>query len=190
MEVEICNEKKILLKFKVKECFLHPGISKRYECANFGDQGITVGCWDLYRHDIDCQWVDITDVKPGNYIFQVSACHSICRATKIMCELLFTQFSQKPALNQTSRMGEVKYKYILSPLRLSPLQVVINPNQEVAESDFTNNAMKCNCKYDGHRIWFHNCHIGKQSKKTKKQQQTNKCASFFDTSDCFVHLFF
>lgn len=47
------------------------GVEAKYKCANYGDQGITVGCTDTYLHSIDCQWIDITDMQPGIYQLKV-----------------------------------------------------------------------------------------------------------------------
>uniref|UniRef100_A0A3Q3XLZ9 Lysyl oxidase homolog n=1 Tax=Mola mola TaxID=94237 RepID=A0A3Q3XLZ9_MOLML len=47
------------------------GQYRRYACTAH-TQGLSPGCYDTYNADIDCQWIDITDVKPGQYILKVS----------------------------------------------------------------------------------------------------------------------
>ena len=40
----------------------------KYTCGN---QGISVGWEDIYGGYLDCQWLDVTDVPPGNYTLRV-----------------------------------------------------------------------------------------------------------------------
>ncbi|THD25854.1 Lysyl oxidase [Fasciola hepatica] len=62
--------------FCLEDNICQSGVTPVYRCSNVidskGTQGITPGCRDMYLHDYDCQWVDITDVAPGKYTFQVS----------------------------------------------------------------------------------------------------------------------
>jgi hypothetical protein len=43
--------------------------AKKYNCD---DQGIQRGWSDLYGNTLDCQWLDITDVAPGDYRLKVT----------------------------------------------------------------------------------------------------------------------
>lgn len=38
----------------------------------FHRAGISVGCYDIYKYNIDCQWIDITEIDFGQYTFKVS----------------------------------------------------------------------------------------------------------------------
>ncbi|KPP65450.1 lysyl oxidase1-like [Scleropages formosus] len=46
------------------------GHLKRYACTAH-TQGLSPGCYDTYNADIDCQWIDITDIQPGKYILKL-----------------------------------------------------------------------------------------------------------------------
>jgi hypothetical protein len=41
----------------------------RYDCR---DQGISQSCADNYGAELECQWVDITDVPPGSYVMRAT----------------------------------------------------------------------------------------------------------------------
>ncbi len=40
--------------------------NNKYGCANMG---LTAGCFDEYSSELDCQWVDVTDIPDGNIVF-------------------------------------------------------------------------------------------------------------------------
>ncbi|MFT7797363.1 protein-lysine 6-oxidase-like isoform X1 [Arapaima gigas] len=58
--------------FCLEDTSCDPGYYRRYACTAH-TQGLSPGCYDTYNADIDCQWIDITDVKPGNYILKITA---------------------------------------------------------------------------------------------------------------------
>uniref|UniRef100_A0A672MFY7 Lysyl oxidase homolog n=1 Tax=Sinocyclocheilus grahami TaxID=75366 RepID=A0A672MFY7_SINGR len=56
--------------FCLEDTSCDPGYYRRYACTSH-TQGLSPGCYDTYSADIDCQWIDITDVPPGRYTLKV-----------------------------------------------------------------------------------------------------------------------
>ncbi|XP_037633833.1 protein-lysine 6-oxidase-like isoform X2 [Sebastes umbrosus] len=82
--------------FCLEDTSCDPGYYRRFACTSH-TQGLSPGCYDTYNADIDCQWIDITDVSPGKYILKVS----------------------------------------------------VNPRQQVPESNYNNNVVRCDVQYTG-----------------------------------------
>ncbi|KAL7855298.1 hypothetical protein SRHO_G00174880 [Serrasalmus rhombeus] len=57
--------------FCLEDTSCDPGVRRRYACTAH-TQGLGPGCYDTYHANIDCQWIDITDVPPGDYILKVT----------------------------------------------------------------------------------------------------------------------
>ncbi|XP_066934900.1 lysyl oxidase homolog 2B-like [Clytia hemisphaerica] len=57
--------------FCLEDSMCDHSVSKRYNCTGKGDQGISVGCADNYKFNIDCQWIDVTDLEYGLYTLRV-----------------------------------------------------------------------------------------------------------------------
>ncbi|XP_056458855.1 protein-lysine 6-oxidase [Gadus chalcogrammus] len=57
--------------FCLEDTSCDPGHHRRYACTSH-TQGLSPGCYDTYNADIDCQWIDVTDVLPGKYVLKVT----------------------------------------------------------------------------------------------------------------------
>ncbi|XP_026176763.1 protein-lysine 6-oxidase [Mastacembelus armatus] len=90
--------------FCLEDTSCDPGYYRRFACTSH-TQGLSPGCYDTYNADIDCQWIDITDVSPGKYILKVS----------------------------------------------------VNPRQQVPESNFNNNVVRCDVQYTGTAAHISGC---------------------------------
>lgn len=44
------------------------GYTAKYDCNN---QGISAHCTDIYASNLDCQWIDVTDIPDGTYKFEM-----------------------------------------------------------------------------------------------------------------------
>ncbi len=57
-----------------------------YDCTN---QGISVGWGDLYGAYLDCQWIDVTDVAPGEYTIRIDINGGSAAATHLIPEISY-----------------------------------------------------------------------------------------------------
>ncbi|XP_070792842.1 protein-lysine 6-oxidase-like [Pituophis catenifer annectens] len=81
--------------FCLEDTSCDAGVRRRYACTAH-IQGLSPGCYDTYHANIDCQWIDITDVPPGNYILKVTVNPDFLVAESdfsnnvVLCDIVYT----------------------------------------------------------------------------------------------------
>ena len=58
--------------FCLLDYYRYPGTDGRGAHYDCGNQGIQRGWQDVYGRELDCQWVDVTDVPAGDYSLRIS----------------------------------------------------------------------------------------------------------------------
>ncbi|KAK6185368.1 hypothetical protein SNE40_007618 [Patella caerulea] len=87
--------------FCLEDSTCDPGVEPQYDCTGYGDQGLSVNCSDNYMNDIDCQWIDITDIPIGKYIFKMEINPTILVAeldydnNVAICEIWYSGYNAK-----------------------------------------------------------------------------------------------
>lgn len=129
------------------------------------------GCWrdlNLWSLDFETNWHPPLE---NHLLESVAAVTSIWDSHSVYHPATFLVYCQSLNLHHFDLRDTFKITYVCINERQQHFQVsnkhcfllsqvVINPNFEVAESDYTNNIMKCRSRYDGHRMWTYNCRIG------------------------------
>lgn len=85
-------------------------------------------------------------------------------------------FPGNVVLTRTKTLFWDKVKRFLTAFLLR--QIIINPNYEVPETDYSNNILKCRCRYDGHRVWMYSCHNGTTLWNTAERHQLHAALQF------------
>lgn len=57
--------------FCLEDTECDPGFEKKWNCTRGGDQGLSPGCFDIYSHKIDCQWIDYTGIYSGAFFLRI-----------------------------------------------------------------------------------------------------------------------
>lgn len=58
--------------FCLEDTVCDKGVHKTFNCTNRRPQGISPNCYDVYKWNIDCQWIDVTDFPHGYFILRVT----------------------------------------------------------------------------------------------------------------------